>query len=431
MLFCTINDFPTYGNLSGYNVKGHKVRPICEVDTYNYQLQNGKKIVYLWYRKFLRPNHPYRRLRKAFNVEWEFDIAPKPLTGNEVYGKQQYIKVVFGKKQKSLWRKIFGKKRSIFFYLPYWSSLDVRHCLYVMYVEKNACDRMIGTLTNIKGKTKDTKKSREDMVVMDIRQELTLKEVGNITYLPLACHTLSKKEKKRNVRVTITRLCLFFNAICSKVIDPRNLDDLEHEAAFILCQLKMFFPQSFFDIMVQLVVHLVREIRICGSVYLRWMYSVESYMKIFEGYTKNHHRPEASNVERYITKEDIVFCINYLSKACFIGIPESRHDGFYDGRVFKESGASDICKGLLIEHNKTFINWFNESIYKDSSASDLCKWLSRGSKFNVITWSAYDISKSSSNTRGQLFFKYNVSDCKIGKMYNVSVLGICKIWFYI
>ena len=33
MLFCTINDFPTYGNLSGYNVNGHKACPICEEDT--------------------------------------------------------------------------------------------------------------------------------------------------------------------------------------------------------------------------------------------------------------------------------------------------------------------------------------------------------------------------------------------------------------
>ena len=28
MLFCTINDFPTYGNLSGYSVKGHRACPI-------------------------------------------------------------------------------------------------------------------------------------------------------------------------------------------------------------------------------------------------------------------------------------------------------------------------------------------------------------------------------------------------------------------
>jgi len=33
MLFCTINDFPAYGNLSGYSVKGHHACPICEQNT--------------------------------------------------------------------------------------------------------------------------------------------------------------------------------------------------------------------------------------------------------------------------------------------------------------------------------------------------------------------------------------------------------------
>ncbi|CAH9079417.1 unnamed protein product [Cuscuta epithymum] len=33
MLFCTINDFPAYGNLSGYSNKGHKACPICAEDT--------------------------------------------------------------------------------------------------------------------------------------------------------------------------------------------------------------------------------------------------------------------------------------------------------------------------------------------------------------------------------------------------------------
>jgi len=30
MIFCTINDFPAYGNLSGYSVKGHHACLICE-----------------------------------------------------------------------------------------------------------------------------------------------------------------------------------------------------------------------------------------------------------------------------------------------------------------------------------------------------------------------------------------------------------------
>lgn len=107
-------------------------------------------------------------MRKAFNGEQEFYIAPKPLTGKEVYKIQQHINVVFGKKQKKPVEKNIWKKRSVSFDLSYWSSLDVRHCLDVMYVERNVCDSLIRTLITIKGKTKYTKKSREDMVVMGI-----------------------------------------------------------------------------------------------------------------------------------------------------------------------------------------------------------------------------------------------------------------------
>ena len=52
--------------------------------------------------------------------------------------------------------------------------------------------------------------------------------------------------------------------------------------------------------MVQLTVHLVREVKLCGPVYLRWMYPFEQYMKILKGYLRNYNRPEGSIVEGYI-----------------------------------------------------------------------------------------------------------------------------------
>lgn len=85
MLFCKINDFPAYGNLVGYNVKGCKKCPIYESNTCFHQLQFGKNTVYLMHQKFLKSNHPYRKLRKAFNGGQKFDIAPKPLIGEEVH----------------------------------------------------------------------------------------------------------------------------------------------------------------------------------------------------------------------------------------------------------------------------------------------------------------------------------------------------------
>lgn len=40
MLFCTIYEFPSYSNLSRYNVKGHKACPVYEDDTCFHQYKN-------------------------------------------------------------------------------------------------------------------------------------------------------------------------------------------------------------------------------------------------------------------------------------------------------------------------------------------------------------------------------------------------------
>ena len=69
MLVFTINDFPAYGNLSSHSVKGHYECPICEENTSYIQLKHYHKIMYTRHRKFLpKKNHPYRRMKKAFNV---------------------------------------------------------------------------------------------------------------------------------------------------------------------------------------------------------------------------------------------------------------------------------------------------------------------------------------------------------------------------
>ncbi|XP_058784049.1 uncharacterized protein LOC131658813 [Vicia villosa] len=381
MLFCTINDFPAYGNLSGYKVKEHKACPICEKDTCYHQLEKGKKTVYLGHRKFLNRYHPYRRLRKVFNGEQEYGVAPKPLTGEEVYQRQQGITAVFGKYQKRPIVKNIWKKRSVFFDLPYWSSLEVRHCIDVMHMEKNVCDSVIGTLLNIQGKTKYGINARLDLGLMGIREELTPQYIGNKTYLPPACYNLSKKEK----------------------------------------------------------LSFLREIRLCGPIFLRWMYPIERYMKILKGYTKNPHRPEASIIERYIAEEAIEFCSNYLSEVNTVGVPKSRHDGRCEGvgtqglkikslsidvvvqahlyilnntyevqpylsvhkSIIKKKYPKMSERGLLKEHNKSFSEWFKEKIAGDDSASKTIKWLSYEPKCNIITWSGYDINKTSFYTKAK------------------------------
>ena len=387
------------------------------------------------------------------------------------------------------------EKKSILFDLPYWRILDVRHCIDVMHVEKNVCDSIIGTLLNIKGKTKDGINARLDLIEMGIRDELHPKPLGERTYLPPASHTLSKLERRSfcdclhgvkvpqwyssnvkklvsmkdlklvglkshdchvlmqqllpvairgilpdDLRHTLTRLCFFFHAICNKVIDPDKLDELENEAAIILCQLEMLFLPSFFDIMTHLIVHLVREIRLCGPVYLRWMYPFERYMKILKGYMKNPYRPEASIVERYVAEEAIEFCSDYLSNKEAIGVPKSRHEARLSGKgtrgvtVKTNMGRDAVLQAhlyilnntaevqdyisthkdliraqhgrmteqrLLLEHNKTFPEWFKQQATNGDSVSETIKWLALGLNFNVICWSGYDVNGYSFYTKSQ------------------------------
>ena len=276
MVFCTINDFSAYGNLSRYSVKGHYTCPIYEKNMSFIQLKHGKKTIYTRHRRFLQPYHPYQRLKKAFNGSQKNESAPKPLARKEFYDWVNDIVTIFVKNQKKPSSEPnIRKKRPIFFDMPYWSNLDVRHCIYVMHVEKNVCDILIGTLLNIKGKTKDCLKCCQDLVEMGIREQLHPISHDQRTYLPPTCHTMSTIEKisfcqclrslkvpqgyssnikclvsvndlklvglkshdchvlmqqllpvairsilPDKVRVAITRLCFIFNAICSKVIDP-------------------------------------------------------------------------------------------------------------------------------------------------------------------------------------------------------------------
>jgi hypothetical protein len=47
------------------------------------------------------------------------------------------------------------KKQSIFWELPYWKDLDVRHSIDVMHVKKNVCESLLETLLNTDEKTRD------------------------------------------------------------------------------------------------------------------------------------------------------------------------------------------------------------------------------------------------------------------------------------
>ncbi|KAL4038170.1 hypothetical protein IC575_001777 [Cucumis melo] len=321
--------------------------------------------------KYLPRYHPYIIQKKNFDGKQERGNPPQPLSGETIYFKLKEMILSCGKKcgkNNNEDGNDYRKRRSNFFELPYRKNLHVRHCLDVMHIEKNVCMNIVGTLLDILGKSKDGMNTRLDLVEMDIRPELAPMVTGNRTYILAACYTLSREEKCRfckilseikvpegyssnirslvslddlklnglkshdcnvlmqqllpiairsilpkNVRYTISRLCFFFNAICAKSFSITKLDALHKDIVMTLCNLEKYFPPSFFTIMVHLVVYLVREVKLCGPVYLWWLYTFERYMKVLKSFVRNRNRPEGCIEEAQICEEAVEFCLDFLS----------------------------------------------------------------------------------------------------------------------
>ncbi|XP_060965558.1 uncharacterized protein LOC115700084 [Cannabis sativa] len=207
MLLWTINDFPAFGNLSGYSVKGYNACPICEEKTCSRYLTHSRKICYMGHRKFLPPEHVFRTWKKAFDGKQEFEMPPPPLSGRQLVEKLNKIQFNLGKRKSKSKKRKGGKgvtnepqgpwkKKSIFFELEYWEHLVLRHNLDVMHIEKNVSDSLINTLFNIPGRSKDGIKSRLDLKEMGIRGNLHPEIIGKRTFLPPACYALTKEEKR-------------------------------------------------------------------------------------------------------------------------------------------------------------------------------------------------------------------------------------------
>ncbi|XP_063948725.1 uncharacterized protein LOC108203454 [Daucus carota subsp. sativus] len=321
-LLWTISDFPGYGVLSGWSTKGHLACPSCHYDTSSTYLKHSKKVVYLNHRKFLSLDHKWRSDKRRFNGEVEMGERPELLTGMGIQNLVSRYENCFGKgntNQKGCSSDCPWKKLSIFFELPYWSSHMVKHNLDVMHIEKNICDKILGTLLNIGGNTKDHLNGRLDLQEMGIRKILHpyRSDFNDTLEIRAACFDMTKQEKeifcsvlknakfphgsashisrcvqerkvagykshdahyilqyllefavvktlKPEVAIPLRRLGAFFRRIYGKVIELDDVHKLQEEIIEILCQLEMIFPPSFFDIMVHLPIHLCTEIEFGG-----------------------------------------------------------------------------------------------------------------------------------------------------------------------
>ncbi|XP_042962362.1 uncharacterized protein LOC122296625 [Carya illinoinensis] len=371
-LLWTINDFPAYANLSGWSTKGKLACPVCNVDTDSMWLDYGRKYCYMSHHRWLDLDHRWRKNKRAFNGANEFRRQPgKPKAQEILESLREVSNVQFGKcgrKRKWAPQELNWTKKSIFFDLPYWKDVQLRHNLDVMHIEKNICDSVLGTLLSIDGKSKDTANARRDLERLGLRKELHLRPNGDRTRMSLACYTLNHNERisfcewvsqvsfpdgfasniarcvnihegkitgmkshdchiflqrllpvviggylRPDIRLALTELCTFFKELCARTLTYESLHRLQTDISIILCKLDMIFPPAFFDIMVHLAIHLPDEALLVGPVQYRWMYPFERYLGKFKRYVRNKARPEGSIAEAYVHVECLTFCSMYLN----------------------------------------------------------------------------------------------------------------------
>jgi len=328
ILLWTISDFPAYAMLSGWSTHGKLACPYCMNSIPSFYLPHYKKCCFFdCHRRFLPRNHRFRRQKWKFSGRIEKDVGIERITGYEL--ENEHIPPACRMSDKGKTHN--WTKRSIFFELPYWSSLLLRHNVDVMHVEKNVFDNIFYTIMNVKGKTKDTLNARKDLVELNIRKELHPISCGNNKFLiPKSIFTLMKDEIKRvcdwlrlvkfpdgfasnigrcvrsddgnlmgmkthdchvlmqrlipilfieflpkPVNEAITEVSHFFRYICSSVVKENEMKILGQSIIETLCKLEKIFPPSFFDSMEHMLIHLPYEAQVGGPVQYRWMYPYE------------------------------------------------------------------------------------------------------------------------------------------------------------
>nr|AAN16339.1 TNP2-like protein [Oryza sativa Japonica Group] len=442
LLFVTINDWPALSNLSGQSNKGYKACTHCMDETESTYLKHCRKVVYMGHRRFLAANHPVRKKGRHFEHKADHRTKPKHRSGKTMFAMVKDLKVVYGKgpgsqpiesedSHAAMW-----KKNSIFWELPYWEFLDVRHAIDVMHLTKNLCVNLLGFL-GIYGKLKDTLEARNDLKHMEQRGDLhpEPKEKGS-HYLSPASYTLSKAEKESmfeclesikvpsgystnlkshdchvlmtqllpvvirgilpdNVRAIITKLCAFMKAILQKVIDPDRLEALQNDVR---------------------------------------------YMGVLKKYVRNRARPEASFAKGYGTEEVIEFYVEFIEALHPIGVPESCHEGrlrgkgtlgrkaimTVDNNLFRKAHFTVLQQSSLMapyieehlalvraknigksdawitrHHIDTFSTWLRQHLMGNETINQQLAFLARGPSGSIVTFQGYEINGYTFYTRAQ------------------------------
>ena len=316
----TISDYSGLGMLGGIQVKGYKACPICLDDletTYS-----RRRMSYLGHCRWLHTHHPYRFKTREFNGATE-ERPPLQVPSSEEVLKQTRLHEFPVQSLHPLLAPKQGRApccwthETIFWQLPYWKSIRVRHALDVLHIEKNVCDNVMGTVLGLKSKTKDDANARATLSDMGIsrpssdftmllqkraevferiaaikypsgyagqlRSKVNVQDKKFYKLKTHDCHVLLQRILPILIRPyvgsrvadTLVDLSRWFQRLYVRELKVQEIHQLQCDINLILCNLESIFPVAFFTIMVHLCHHLPEQLLMIGPVHYSWMFPVE------------------------------------------------------------------------------------------------------------------------------------------------------------
>ncbi|CAL2276880.1 unnamed protein product [Prunus armeniaca] len=325
--------------VSGWSTKGYMTCPVYKEDvTSGWHVG---KICYLGHRRWLPWDHEWWEKDKEFDGNIESRLRPREWFGDEILEQLNHLDFAPFGKTVSRTRPsthMNWTHKPMFFELPYWSKLKLRHNLDVMHVEKNVFDTLVGTILDIEGKTKDMIKARLDLERMGIRRGLWMNrdndkfsdgyasniarcvnvDGGKFTGLKSHdCHVFMQHLLPVGIRYLLPEdvvkpillLSIFFSQLTAKTLRKTDMFQLRHDIVQVLCKFEMIFPPTFFTSMIPVMVHLPEEALLVGPCQLSG-------------------KPKGSIIEAWVQYESLTFCGMYL-KALETGFnrPQRNNDG--------------------------------------------------------------------------------------------------------
>jgi hypothetical protein len=144
----------------------------------------------------------------------------------------------------------------------------------------------------------------------------------------------------QDVWKTLPTLSYFYRQLCAKEIKKEMMEKLEKEIIVLLCKLEKIFPPRWFNPMQYLLIHLLYEAKVGGSVQYRWMYPFERALKSLRHMVSNKARVEGCITEEFKYKEIAYFIEEHNINAHTVRYHVHKHDPHFDLSIFKSRGTT-------------------------------------------------------------------------------------------